>query len=73
MNVGDLIICKFMDGKPVGLIIKVRTTGGVDNNVPLYDILVQGRVLPFRDSTIDGLVAPVRVTRFVAEVANESR
>ena len=56
----------------MGLIIKVRTTGGVDNNVPLYDILVQGRVLPFRDSTIDGL-SPVRVTRFVAEVANESR
>ncbi len=72
MNVGDLIICKFMDDKPVGLIIKVRTTGGVDNNVPLYDILVQGRVLPFRDSTIDGLDL-VRVTRFVAEVANESR
>ena len=72
MNVGDLIICKFMDDKPVGLIIKVRTTGGVDNNVPLYDILVQGRVLPSRDSTIDGL-SPVRVTRFVAEVANESR
>ena len=72
MNVGDLIICKFMDDKPVGLIIKVRTTGGVDNNVPLYDILVQGRVLPFRDSTIDGL-DPVRAFCFVAEVANESR
>ena len=69
MNVGDLIICKFMDGKPVGLIIKVRHTHPKN---PLYDILVHGRVLPFRDSTVDGL-DPVRVTRFVAEVANESR
>ena len=50
MNVGDLVVCKFLIGKPVGLIIKVRHTSPHN---PLYDILVQGAIVPFRDSTIE--------------------
>ena len=51
MKVGDLVHCKYVSNKPLGLIIKVRT----HRHAVWFDVLVNGHIWPFRPTTVEPL------------------
>ncbi len=50
MKVGDLVRCKYIDGKPVGIIVSEPRYG---INTSTVDVLVNGHVWPFHIQTIE--------------------
>jgi hypothetical protein len=65
MKIGDLVICKYVDGKPVGVILNVhwRKVGSKDR-IRIYDVFLN-------DSDFWGNTFPFQA--HLLEVANESR
>ena len=60
MKVGDLVICKYVEGKPIGVILNVRWRKvGRSDRLRVYDVFVKNGTFPFRPHTV--------------EAANESR
>ncbi len=49
MKVGDLVYCKYVSNKPLGLIIRVRTS----SRAKVYDVLVNGHIWPFRPTNVE--------------------
>ena len=52
MKVGDLVRCKYIDGKPIGIIVS-GPRHGINNT--FYDVLVQGKVWPFHHRSIEAV------------------
>lgn len=60
MKAGDLVICKYVEGKPIGVILNVRWRKvGRSDRLRIYDVFVKNGIFPFRPHTV--------------EAANESR
>ena len=65
MKIGDLVICKYVEGKPLGVILNVRWRKvGSRDRIRIYDVFVNahdfgGNTFPFQPHTV--------------EAANESR
>jgi len=52
MKVGDLVRCKYVDGKPLGIIVSEPRRG---ISYTSYDVLVQGKVWPFHHRSIEAV------------------
>ena len=52
MKVGDLVRCKHVDGKPLGIILRVRGRNN-GKKVCNVDVLVNGHVWPFRAHNVE--------------------
>ena len=58
MKIGDLVICKMVEGKPLGVIVKVRMRKvGHMHRIRVYDVFVNahhGRgTFPFQAHTVE--------------------
>ena len=56
MKVGDLVICKYVDGKPVGIILNVhwRKVGTIKGaRVQVYDVFMEGDTYPFQAHLVE--------------------
>ena len=54
MKVGDLVICKYVEGKPIGVILNVRWRKvGSRDRIRIYDVLVENGTFPFQPHTVE--------------------
>ena len=61
MKIGDLVICKMVEGKPLGVIVKVRVRKvGHMHRIRVYDVFVNahnlgGNIFPFQPHTVEAV------------------
>ena len=58
MKVGDLVICKYVEGKPVGIILNVRwrKVGNIKGaRVQVYDVFMEGDRYPFQAHLVEAI------------------
>jgi hypothetical protein len=57
VNVGDLVICKYVEGKPVGVILNVRwrKVGTRGARAQVYDVFMEGDTYPFQAHLVESV------------------
>jgi len=60
MKIGDLVICKYVEGKPIGVILNVRWRKvGSRDRIRIYDVFVnahtQKTTYPFQAHTVEAV------------------
>ena len=61
MKAGDLVICKYVEGKPLGVILNVRWRKvGSRDRIRIYDVFVNahdfgGNTFPFQPHTVESV------------------
>ena len=54
MKAGDLVICKYVEGKPLGVILNVRWRKvGSRDRIRIYDVFVENGTFPFQPHTVE--------------------
>ena len=57
MKVGDLVICKFVKGMPLGVIVAMynRLVGSKGGSVQVYDVFMEGDTYPFQAHLVEAV------------------